>query len=59
MEESKKKCEPCSICGVVHEIEKLVEFDGKKLCFECLARGVGKQKPSANPLFGQPLCMHL
>ena len=38
MKESKTKCEPCSICGVVHEIEKLVEFDGKKLCFECLAR---------------------
>ena len=38
MKETKTKSEPCSICGVVHKSEELVELDGKKLCPECLAR---------------------
>ena len=36
MKESKPKCETCSICGVVHDENKLFEFGGKKLCSACL-----------------------
>ena len=38
MKESKPKFETCSICGVLHEENKLFEFCGKKLCLECSSR---------------------
>lgn len=38
MEKSKIERKPCSICGVVHEENKLFEFGGKKLCPSCLSR---------------------
>ena len=38
MKESKTKSEACSLCGEVYDENELVEFEGKKVCPECLSR---------------------